>query len=54
MRSFQTELFSRFLPEEYVGNVNLAAAKHWRVMPKLKDGSAVEFTIFHVQDFLSA
>ena len=54
MRSFQTELFSRFLPVAYVGHVNLAAAKHWRVMPKLKDGSTVEFIIFRVQDFLSA
>ena len=54
MRSFQTELFSRFLPVTYVGYVNLAAAKHWRVMPKLKDGSTVEFTIVRVQGFLSA
>ena len=46
MRSFQTELFSRFLPVAYVGHVNLAAAKHWRVMPKLKDGSTVEFIFF--------
>ena len=54
MRSFQTELFSRFLPSTYVGHVNLAAAKPWRFMPNWKDGSAVEFIIFRVQDFLSA
>ena len=30
MRSFQTELFSCFLPSAYAGRVNLAAAKHWR------------------------
>ena len=54
MRSFQIELYSRFLPSTYVGHVNLAAAKPWRFMPKRKDGSTVEFIIFRVQDFLSA
>ena len=54
MRSFQAELFSRFLPSSYAGHVNLAAAKHWLFMPKWKDGSTVEFIIFRVQDFLSA
>ena len=51
-RSFQTELFSRFLPSTYAGHVNLAAAKPCRFMPKWKDGSTVEFIIF--QHFLSA
>ena len=54
LHAFQTELFSRFLPVAYAGHVNLAAVKHWRVMPKLKDGSTVEFIIFRIQDFLSA
>ena len=53
MRYFQTAI-ARFLPVAYVGHVNLAAAKQWRVIPKLKDGSTVEFIIFRVQDFLSA
>ena len=30
MRSFQAELFSRFLPSSYTGHVILAAAKHWQ------------------------
>ncbi len=54
MRSFQTEQFSRFLPSPYAGHVNLAAAEHWRFMPKWKDGSTVEFVSFRVHDFLSA
>ena len=45
MRSFQTELLSRFLPYTYAGHVNLAAAKHWQFMPNWKDGSTVEFII---------
>ena len=48
MRSFQTELFSSFLPSTYAGNVNLAAAKPWQFMPNCKDGSTVEFIIFCV------
>ena len=48
MRSFQTELFSSFLPSTYVGHVNLAAAKHWQFMPNWKNGSAVEFIIVRV------
>ena len=54
MLSYQAELFPRFLPSSYVGHVNLTAAKPWWFMPKWKDGSTVEFTIFRVQDFLSA
>ena len=54
MRSFQTELFSHFLPLSYTGHVNLAAAKHWRFMPKYRDGDTVEFNIFRVQNFVSA
>ena len=54
MRSFQAELFSRFLPSSYAGHVNLTASKHWRFMPKWKHGSTVEFIIFRVQDFVSA
>ena len=46
MRSFQTELFSSFLPSTYVGHVNLAAVKHWMFMPNWKDGITVEFIIF--------
>ena len=34
MRSFQTELFSSFLPVAYSDNVNLAAIKPWQFMPK--------------------
>ena len=34
MRSFQADLFSRFLPSSYAGHVNLAAGKHWLFMPK--------------------
>ena len=41
MQSFQAELFSCFLPSSYAGHVNLAAAQHWRFMPKWKDGSTV-------------
>ena len=48
MRSFQTELFSSFLPSTYAGHVNLAAPKLWQFMPNLKDGSTVEFIIFRV------
>ena len=29
-------------------HVNLAAAKHWQIMPNWKDGSTVEFIIFRV------
>ena len=36
MRSFQTELFSHFLPSSYAGHVNLTASKHWRFMPKCR------------------
>ena len=50
----QTELFSRIVPVAYVGQVNLAAAKYWRVMPKLKDSSTVEFIICRDKYFLSA
>ena len=48
MRSFQTELFSCFLPSAYCDNVNLAATKHWQFMPKYRDGDTVEFNIFRV------
>ncbi len=54
MRSFQTELFSRFLPSSYARHVNLTASKHWRFMPKWKHGSTVELIIFRVHYFLSA
>ena len=48
LRSFQTELFSSFLPFTYAGHVDLAAVKHWQFMPNWKDGSHVEFIIFRV------
>ena len=48
MRSFQTDLFSSFLPSTYAGRVNLAAAKPWQLMPNWKDGSTVELIIFRV------
>ena len=48
MRSFQTELFSSFLPSKYASHVNLAAAKPWQFMTNWKDGSTVEFIIFRV------
>ena len=48
MRSFQTELFSTFLPSAYSGHVNLAATKPWQFMPKYRDGDTVEFNIFRV------
>ena len=48
MRSFQTELFSSFLPSTYADHVNLAAAKPWQFMTNGKDGSTVEFIIFLV------
>ncbi len=48
MRSFQTELFSSFLPSMYAGHVSLAASKPWQFMPNWKDGSTVEFSIFRV------
>ena len=51
MRYFQAELFSRFLPPSYAGQVNLAAAKRWLFMPKWKYGSTVEFILFRVQRF---
>ena len=54
MRSFQSELFSRFLSSSYAGQVNLATTKHWQLMLKWKDGSTVEFIIFLVQGDLSA
>ena len=53
MRSFQAELFSRFLPSSYAGHVNLALAKHWLFTPKWKYGSCGEFIIFRVQDLCS-
>ena len=34
MRSVQTKQFSLFLQPTYVGHVKLAAAKHWRCVPK--------------------
>ena len=43
MRSFQTELFSCFLPYSYAGNANLAAAKPWQCMSNWKHDSTVEF-----------
>ena len=48
MRSFQTELFSSFLPSTYAGHVNLAAMKPWQFMPNWKHGTTVEFISFHV------
>ena len=53
MRSFQTELFSRFLPSLYASHVNLNAARHCRWVLQLRDGSAVEFIIFLVYTFVS-
>ena len=47
-RSFQTELFSSFLPSTYAGHVHLAAAKPWLFMLNWKDGSTVELIIFRV------
>ena len=38
MPYFQTGLFSRFP----TGNVNLAASKPWRFMPKYRDGDTLE------------
>ena len=35
MRSFQTKLFSSFLPSAYAGPVNLATAKPWEFMPNV-------------------
>ena len=46
MRSFQTELFSRFLPAAYSGHVNLATTKPWQFMPKCRDGDTVESISF--------
>ena len=55
MRSFQTELFSSFLPSTYVGQikkynyfVNLGALKHWQFMPNWKDGSSLLNSLFFV------
>ena len=48
--SFQTELFSSFMPSAYAGHVNLATAKHWQFMPNWKDGSTVELIVVRVQD----
>ncbi len=48
MRSFQTEIFSSFMPSTYAGHVNLAAAKHWQFMLNWKYGSTVEFIMFRV------
>ena len=48
MRYFQAELFSRFLPSAYSGNVNLAAKKSWQFMSKYRDGDTVDLNIFHV------
>ena len=48
MRSFQTELFSRFLRLAYSGNVKLAARKPWQFIQKYRDGDTVEFNIFRV------
>ena len=36
MRSFQTELFSSFLPSTYADHANLAAAKHCQFLPNWK------------------
>ena len=46
IRSFQKELFSRFLPSTYAGHVGPAAVKPWWFMPKWKDGSTVKFKCF--------
>ena len=54
MRSFQTELFSSFLPSTYAGQVNLAAAKPCQFMPNYKYGSTVEFIIFRFLNLFSA
>ena len=57
MRSFQTELFSSFLPSMCAGHVNLAASKHWHNGSSCqtgKNGSTVVFIIFCVKDFVSA
>ena len=43
-----------FLPSSSAGHINMVVLKHWRFMPKWKDGSTVEFNMFRVQDFLSA
>ena len=50
MRSFQTELFSSFLPSTYVGHVNIAPAKPWQFMSYWKYWPlrTVEFIIFRV------
>ena len=48
MRSFQTELFSPFLPSTDAGQVNLAAAKPWQFVTNWNDGRTVEFIIFRV------
>ena len=52
MPSFQTELFSSFLPSTYAGNANLAAAKPWQFIPNWKHGITLEFIIVRV--FVSA
>ena len=46
IRSFQAELFSRFLPSAYSGNVNLAATKPGQFMPKFRDGDNVYYISF--------
>ena len=46
MRSFQTELFSSFLPSTYADHVNLAAAKHWQFMPNWKYGRLLNSVSF--------
>ena len=41
MRSFQTELFSCFLPATYSGHVNMAATKRWEFMPTYRNGDTL-------------
>ena len=54
IRSFQKELFERFLPSVYAAHVGLAAGRPWSCMPKCQYGDTVDLIVFRVCNFVSA
>ena len=48
IRSFQKELFERFLPSMYAAHVSLAAGRPWSRMSKWQYGDIVDFITFRV------
>ena len=48
IRSFQKELFYRFLPSMYAAHVSLAAGRPGSCMPKCQYGDVVDIIVFRV------